>query len=78
MKIERRWLTASEVGEYLALHPKSVYRACRNHKIPFSKAPGIGVRVDKVELDQLLERLGFRPEQFGESLKKQDPNYGGK
>jgi excisionase family DNA binding protein len=69
MAIERRWLKTSEVGEYLGLHPKSVYRACRNRLIPFSKAPGIGVRIDKLELDAMLERLGISPEEFGKSLK---------
>lgn len=71
MTIERRWLTAQEVGEYLRLHPKSVYRACRAHRIPYSKAPGVGVRVDKIELDTMLERIGISPKEFGESLKSE-------
>lgn len=61
MSIERRWLKVSEAGEYLGLHPKSIYRACSQGKIPFSKVPGIGLRIDKQELDELLEQEGFDP-----------------
>lgn len=56
MAIERRWLKVSEAAEYLGLHPKSVYRACSEGIIPCSKVPGIGVRIDKGELDALLEQ----------------------
>jgi excisionase family DNA binding protein len=61
MAIERRWLKVTEAGEYLGMHPKSVYRSCSQRKIPFSRAPGIGVRIDKRELDALLERQGLGP-----------------
>jgi len=71
MPIERRWLKVSEAGEYLGLHPKSIYRSCSQRKIPFSRAPGIGVRIDKRELDALLERQGLGPREFGrESVRK--------
>jgi excisionase family DNA binding protein len=56
MVIERHWLRVSEVVQYLGLHPKSVYRACRKGQIPSSKVPGIGVRIDKQELDALLKK----------------------
>jgi excisionase family DNA binding protein len=69
MSIERRWLKVSETGEYLGLHPKSIYRACCQRKIPFSKAPGIGVRIDKRELDALLERQGINPRDFAKRLR---------
>lgn len=67
MPIERRWLKVSEAGEYLGLHPKSVYRSCSQRKIPFSRVPGIGVRIDKRELDALLERRGLGPGEFGKA-----------
>jgi excisionase family DNA binding protein len=54
MAIERRWLKASEAAQYLGLHTKSIYRACRTHKLPYAKVPGIGVRIDKRGLDALL------------------------
>jgi excisionase family DNA binding protein len=69
MAFERRWLTARETSEYLNLNPKSVYRACSEKKIPYSKIPGVGVRVDKKALDALLERRGHGPEEFGDILK---------
>ena len=68
MAIERRWLKASEAGEYLGLHVKSIYRACRHRKIPFSKIPGIGMRIDKQKLDSLLEEQGTNPRDFGKAL----------
>jgi excisionase family DNA binding protein len=69
MPIERRWLKASEVGEYLGLHPKSIYRACRHRRIPFSKIPGLGLRIDKQKLDILLERQRVNPEEFTKKLR---------
>jgi excisionase family DNA binding protein len=63
MTIERRWLKVSEAAEYLGLHPKSVYRACSEGIIPCSKVPGIGVRIDKGELDALLEQEGLDEEE---------------
>lgn len=61
MSEERRWLKASEAGTYLGLHIKSVYRACSQGKIPSSKVPGIGLRIDKRELDILLEQESLDP-----------------
>ena len=70
MPIERRWLKASEAGAYLGLHIKSIYRACRQRKIPCSKLPGIGMRIDKQKLDSLLEQQGVNPRDFGEALEE--------
>ena len=69
MAIERRWLKIREAAEYLGVHEKSLYRACRRREVPFSKAPGIGVRIDKRELDALLERREIPPEEFGRELQ---------
>lgn len=77
MTIARRWLTVSEVGEYLSLHPKSVYRACKSRRIPSAKAPGVGVRVDKKALDQLLERLAIGPKEFGMSIRQAEEHRDG-
>lgn len=71
MTIEKRWLRASEAGEYLGLHIKSIYRACKQRKIPFSKIPGIGMRIDKRELDLLLEERGINPRAFGRILRNE-------
>jgi excisionase family DNA binding protein len=69
MATERRWLTAAETGEYLHLHPKSVYRACLARKLPHAKIPGVGVRIDKRELDVMLERESVTPGEYGKRLK---------
>jgi len=69
MPIEKRWMTAVETGEYLHLHPKSVYRACLARKLPHTKIPGIGVRVNKRELDALLERESIGPREYGKRLE---------
>ena len=71
MTIERRWLKVKEAAEYLGVHEKSLYRACYRREVRFSKAPGIGVRVDKLELDAMLVRLGISPEDFGKSLRSE-------
>jgi excisionase family DNA binding protein len=78
MDLERRWYTAREIGNYLKLSLKGVYKACSCRRLPFSKIPGVGVRIDKQALDALLERLAISPERFGATLKKQNPNKGGK
>jgi len=69
MTIERRWLKVKEAAEYLAVHEKSLYRACQRHEVPFSKSRGIGVRIDKRELDAMLERRGIAPAEFGREIK---------
>jgi len=71
MTIERRWLKVKEVAEYLSVHEKSLYRAFRRREVPYTKAPGIGVRIDKLGLDTMLERMGISPEEFGKSLKSE-------
>ena len=53
--IQRRWISCREASEYLGLHIKTIYRLCYLRKIPFAKVPGIGVRVDKNKLDELLK-----------------------
>jgi excisionase family DNA binding protein len=70
MPIEKRWLTASETADYLHLNPKSVYRACHARKLPYAKVPGIGVRIDKREVDALLERESIDPREYGKRLER--------
>lgn len=77
MAIERRWLTAPEAGEYLSLHPKSIYRACRAHRIPYSKAPGVGVRIDKLELDAMLECMGSSRKNSRRELSREKNKWSG-
>lgn len=68
MPIEKRWLTVADTADYLDLNPKSVYRACHARKLPYAKVPGVGVRVDKRGLDELLERESIGPRDYGKRL----------
>lgn len=52
----RRWLRVAEAAQYLNQNVKSFYRCLRKRQIPYSKCPGLGIRIDKLELDRLLER----------------------
>ena len=63
--IEKRWLKVKEAAEYLGVHEGSLYRSCVRREVPFTKAPGIGVRIDKLALDAMLERRGIAPKEFG-------------
>jgi len=52
----RRWLTVKEAAGYLGLKYKGLYNSLKARKIPFSRAKGIGIRLDRLALDRLLER----------------------
>jgi len=66
--MERRWLTAKEAAEYLRLHLKTIYRLVSMGAIPYSKISGYGIRIDKVELDRLLEENEHYPKDLGSIL----------
>jgi len=51
----RRWLTVAEVAEELGCHPISVYRLCSRRKIPHAKASGVGVRIDRADLERFMQ-----------------------
>ena len=53
--MERRWYTAKEIGVYLCLSHKTVYGLCSRGILPCVKKKGIGLRIDKAKLDELLE-----------------------
>lgn len=71
MSIERRWLKVAETAQYLGLNIRSVYRSCSMRQIPHTKIRGIGIRIDKKALDQLLERRGVGPEEYGCLLRNE-------
>jgi excisionase family DNA binding protein len=52
---ERRWIRADEVAELLHLNLKSVYRAVKSGKLPGCRVPGVGLRLDRLAIDKLLE-----------------------
>jgi len=53
--MQRRWISVKETAQYLNLHLKTVYRLVSINAIPYSKISGYGIRIDRVELDQMLE-----------------------
>jgi excisionase family DNA binding protein len=57
---EKRWMSIKDAAEYLGVNGTSLYRACRKNWIPSIKSRGIGVRVDRVKLDAMLENQGKR------------------
>lgn len=52
---ERRWLTVAEVAKFLNCHPISVYRLCSRRKLPHAKAAGVGIRIDRKDLERYLD-----------------------
>lgn len=52
---ERRWLTVAEVAQFLDCHPISVYRLCSRRKLPHAKAAGVGIRIDRRDLERYLD-----------------------
>ena len=52
---DRRWLTVAEVAEELGCHPISVYRLCGRRKMPHAKAAGVGIRVDRADLERFMQ-----------------------
>jgi excisionase family DNA binding protein len=52
----RRWLKVSEAALYLNQNIKSFYRCLAKRQIPYSRVRGVGIRIDRIELDRILER----------------------
>ena len=60
--LERRWIRCDEASALLHLNLKSVYRGVRTGKLPGRKVPGIGVRLDRLAIDKMLEGTAPIPE----------------
>lgn len=57
----RRWLRVAEAAQYLNQNVKSFYRCLRKRQFPYSKCAGLGIRIDRLELDRFLERKQTTP-----------------
>ena len=55
IKVDRRWLSCKEVGEYLNLNYKTIFDLVYRGMIPATKIGG-SVRIDKKKLDEILEK----------------------
>jgi excisionase family DNA binding protein len=45
-----------EVAEYLSIHLQTVYRLINSRQLPAAKLKGVGWRIDRKQLDALMER----------------------
>ena len=59
--LERCWLRVTEAADLLGMSPRTLYRSCKRGQVPFTKVPGIGLRIDKRRLDELLESRSLGP-----------------
>ena len=55
-----RWLTIPAASAEYGLHPKTLYKLCRERRIPFARIPSLHggrgqLRIDRVRLDEMLE-----------------------
>jgi len=53
--MERRWLKVREAAQYLGINPKTLYDLLGKGEITHVRRKGIGIRVDKTKLDELME-----------------------
>jgi excisionase family DNA binding protein len=53
--IEDRWLTVHEAAAILRVHPISIYRGCSARRIPHAKAAGVGIRIDRADLERFMQ-----------------------
>jgi excisionase family DNA binding protein len=52
----RRWLTVREAAaEILNVHPQTIYNGLLSGTLPGTKIPGIGWRIDRLELERRME-----------------------
>lgn len=54
MPFPRRWISPKEAGEYLSLHPQTIYQLVYEGKLPVARI-GRTVRVDLRALEAQLE-----------------------
>jgi len=52
----RRWLSVAEAASYLGISEGGMRSAIASGKLPASKVSGVGIRVDRRKLDEILEQ----------------------
>jgi len=57
----RRWLRPIEAADRLGISRKRIYNLISSRKIPFSRPPGLGCRVDWKGVEALLEKGTVQP-----------------
>lgn len=68
---EKRWLKAEEAAAYLGKAKGTVYNLISQGLLPYSKRKGIGLRIDRKRIDEMLEEAEVLPiaEQLEEQIK---------
>ena len=56
MTIPRRWLSVSEVAEYLSMHHSTVRRKINKGEIPSARI-GKTLRIDLLKLEEQMEQV---------------------
>jgi predicted site-specific integrase-resolvase len=59
--VEKRWLKIKEASSVYGIHPVTLYKLCQAKKIPCVKMKGLGLRVDALKFEQLLQKLSVVP-----------------
>jgi len=75
--VQDRWLTVREAAAILRVHPISIYRSCSAHRIPHVKAAGVGVQIDKLELDTMFECMGSSRKNSRRELSREKNKWSG-
>jgi excisionase family DNA binding protein len=52
----RRWIRPKEAAALLGAHLQTIYAGLERGSLPGAKLPGLGWRLDRLELERRLER----------------------
>ena len=52
----RRWIKVGEASVLYGTHPQTLYAGLLSGTLPGAKIPGIGWRLDRLELEKRMER----------------------
>lgn len=53
--MEKRWLPVKSAAAYISINYKTLYDLIGKGEIPHVRRKGIGIRVDKKKLDEMME-----------------------
>ena len=54
--MDRDWLKIAEAAVYVGVHYDTVRKGIKAGRIPYTKVPGIGIRIRKTALDQIFAK----------------------
>lgn len=55
MNTDKKYLTPSELSEYVGYHRETVYKKCRSGEIPYRKLPGGKILFVREEIDLWID-----------------------